>query len=121
MSGTVGGAATVTINGTAYNLATASYSPTSIERTTVKGQSGVFGRREMPTQPFITMTIYDAFGLTVGFFNGLTDASIVIAMNNGKIVNGVGMWCVDAQEVNTETGEFSLRFEGFVGSVIERS
>ena len=116
----IGGAATVVINGTPFNLVKAVYSPTSIARTTKKGQSGVFGISELPTQPSITVTITDVSGLTVGYFNGLTNASIVIAMDSGKVVSGISMWCVESQSVDTETGEFELKFEGTVGAVIER-
>ena len=105
------GIATLTIDGAAYDVAgEAEYMASPIDRTSLKGQSGVQGFSEMPQVPFISATIRDNGSLSTAALNALTSSTLVLNQANGKTVYGDGMWQVGEIEVNTQEGTFGLRF-----------
>jgi len=112
------GVAYLTIDGTSYKIAgDAKYSPSSIKRETLIGQSGVDGYSEMPAAGSISMSVRDAGNLKVADFNAMRNVTVVLELANGKTITGGNMWCVEAQEVDTTEGKFDVRFEG--RSVVE--
>lgn len=114
------GVAAIAVGGVTYMLAgDLVYSPGSVTRETLVGQSGVDGYKEMPRAPFISGTFRDSNGLTVADFNAMTSVNISAQLANGKNVTGSNMWCTDAQEVKTQEGTFDLKFEGIQNSVVE--
>jgi Phage tail tube protein len=88
-----------------------SYSVSAVERTTLKGQSGVHGFSESISPGFIAMTLRDAGGLSVQFFNGMVNVTVVVELANGKTIIGRNMWTVGVQEVKTAEATFDVRFE----------
>lgn len=122
MSGTVrgriGGVASLTIDGDTWDVASdLEYSPTTVVRETMKGQSRVEGFSEMPTQCFMSMTLRDRPDATVASLNNKTAATITAQLANGKTVYGAGMWQTGELAVRTQEATMSVRFEG--PSVVE--
>lgn len=114
MANRLAGIATLTVDGQNYRLVgTLTYSPTIVTRETLKGQDAVHGYSEMPQAGFISGRFRDSSDLRISDFNAMTDVTVVAELANGKTVTGRNMWTVgEAQEVNTETSEFEVRWEG---------
>lgn len=107
------GTATVTVNGTAYQLeGNCTYSPSKVKRETLTGQDGVHGFKETPVPGSIGGSFRDSGGLAVADFNAMRDATVVLQLASGKQVIGRNMWTVDAQEIKTDEGTFDVKWEG---------
>lgn len=122
MSGTtsrrLAGVASLTINGDSWDVASElEYSPSTVQRETLKGQSRVEGYSEMPMQGYISASLRDRADATVFSLNGLTNATIVAQLANGKTVYGTALWQTGEIGVRTQEASFSIRFEG--DSVVE--
>jgi hypothetical protein len=117
-SGRLSGVVALTIDGDAWDAVDAcEYSPTTVLRETLKGQSRVEGFSEMPQQGWISANLRDRGDTTVYSLNGKTSTTVVVQLANGKTVYGAGMWQVGEITVATKEGSFGIRFES--GSVIE--
>lgn len=121
MSGTrLAGVAAFTIDGATWNVVgELEYSPTTVVRETLKGQSAVEGYSEMPTQGYISATLRDQGGASIAALNGITASTIIAQLANGKTIYATPMWQVGELAVNTQEATFSLRLEG--PSVIEET
>jgi hypothetical protein len=107
------GIAYLTINGVSYMIAgDAKYSPSTVKRETLTGQSGVDGYSEMPVAGFISMSVRDSANFKVADFNAMRDVTVVLELASGKTVTGGNMWCTEAQEVDTTDAKFEVRFDG---------
>lgn len=107
------GVAYVSVDGKNYMLTgQLSYSPSTVIRQTLTGQDRVQGYSEMPHPGSIGGTFRDAGGLTVADFNAMSNVTVVCELANGKTIIGRNMWTTDAQEVDTEQGSFSVKWEG---------
>lgn len=112
------GIASLTIDGDAWDVTgDLEYSPSTVTRETLKGQSRVEGYSEMPQQGYIACTLRDRGDATVFSLNGKTISTIVVQAANGKTIYGAGMWQTGEIAVRTQEGTFSIRFEG--PSVVE--
>lgn len=108
------GIAYIAVNGQNYMLqGELTYSVSTVSRETLVGQDRVHGFAEKPHAGFIAATLRDSGGLRLADFNAMVDANIVLELANGKSIVGSGMWTTDAQEVDTQEGKFSVRWEGF--------
>jgi hypothetical protein len=106
------GIAFITIDGVSFDVkGELNWSPSSIKRETLIGQSGIAGYSEMPIAGYISATLFDNSGLSVADFNDMTDTTVQILQANGKQIIGTGMWSVEANEVKSEPGEFNVKFE----------
>lgn len=121
MSGTRGrlaGVANITIDGDSWDaVGDLAYSPSTVVREMLKGQSAVAGYSEMPQQGFFSMTLRDRPDATVYSLASKTSATIQAQLANGKTVYGANMVQVGEIEVRTQEGSFAIRFEGT--SVVE--
>ena len=107
------GVAYLSVDGKAYMLAgELSYGVSTVTRETKTGQDRVHGYSEMPVPGFIAGTLRDSGGLKVADIGAMTNVSVVAELANGKTIVGRNMWVVEAQEVNSMEGTFSVRFEG---------
>lgn len=107
------GIAYVSVDGKNYMLTgQLSYSPSTVTRQTLTGQDRVHGYSEAPHAGSISGNFRDAQGLTVADFNVMSNVTVVCELANGKTVIGRNMWTADAQEVDTEQGSFSVKWEG---------
>ncbi len=107
------GVASAEINGEAVDVAgDLTYSPYSVKREMLIGQSGVQGYSEMPVTGFISMRVRDSGMMSVAAFMSMTDVPVVAVLANGKSVYGNNMTCTEASEVATAEATFSVKFEG---------
>lgn len=114
------GTAEVTVDGQTYMIAgDFKYSPGSATRETLTGQDQVHGYKELPRAPFISCSVRDSGGLTVGNVNKQTGVTISAVLANGKQIIGRGMWTVEAQEVDTADAKFEVKWEGLQDAVTE--
>jgi hypothetical protein len=115
MSGTsrrLAGVASFTIDGDPWDeVGDLEYSPSTVTRETLKGQTAVEGFSEMPQQGYISANLRDRPDETVYSLNGITSSTIVAILANGKTVYGTGMWQTGEIGVRTQEASFSIRFE----------
>ena len=120
MSQALAGTASLTVNGVSYALRGAfTYSPVRVKRETISGQDAVHGFKEMPTPGWVSADLTDTGGLSVAALNAMTNVTIVAQLKNGKVIVGVGLWTVDAQEVDTAEAKLTVKWEGTDGCVTE--
>ncbi len=117
MSGTnqgrLAGVVAFTIDGDSWDVVSdLEYSPSTVVRETLKGQSRVEGFSEMPQQGYMAATLRDRPDATVYSLNGKTSATLVAQLANGKTVYGAGMWQTGEIAVRTQEATFAIRFEG---------
>ena len=106
------GIAAITVDGVSYDIVgDLVWSASSIKRESLSGQTRVEGYSEMPTPGFIEATLRDNSAFAVALFNSLTDSTVAVLQANGKSILGTGMWTTDPQQVRTQEGSFSVRFE----------
>lgn len=122
MSGTtsrrLAGVAALTIDGSAWDVVSElEYSPSTVTRETLKGQSGVEGFSEMPQQGYVSATLRMRSDVPVYSLNQKTNATIIAQLANGVTVYAYGAWQTGEIGVNTAEGTFSIRFES--PSVVE--
>ncbi|MCW2521754.1 MAG: phage tail protein [Frankiales bacterium] len=109
------GVAFVTVNGTSYRIVgEGTYRVSQEERETLKGQDGIHGYKAMPGAGKISWKGRDGNDVSIGALADADDATVVLELANGKTVIGRNMWRAGDSpiEVNTETGEFDVAFEG---------
>ncbi|MEA2755604.1 MAG: hypothetical protein QOJ54_1893 [Aliidongia sp.] len=115
-----GGIGTIEIHGQPYDLAAdLKYFVNHVKRETLEGQDAVHGYSEKPVAPSISASLRDANSMTVAAFNAMTSVTVTAILANGKSVSGDGLWCTESEEVDTAEGKFSVKFEGFQGSIVE--
>jgi hypothetical protein len=113
VKGRLAGVVAATIDGDAWDVASAcEYSPNTVLRAVVKGQTAVEGFSEMPQEGYISFTLRDRGDETVYSLNGKTNATVVVQLANGKTVYGAGMWQAGEFGVATQEGTLPVRFEG---------
>lgn len=117
MSGTtsrrLAGLASCTIDGDPWDVVSdLVYSAVTVTRESLKGQTAVEGYSEMPSAPFIAMTLRDRPDYAIANFNAMTSVEVIVLQANGKQVYGANMWCTEVGEVRTQEGTFAVRFEG---------
>lgn len=111
--GRLAGVVAFTIDGDAWDVAgDLEYSPTTIVRATVKGQSRVEGFSEMPAEGYVSASLRDRPDATVYSLNLKTSATLTAQLANGKTVYGAGMWQVGEIGVRTTEATFTVRFDG---------
>lgn len=112
-SNLIAGTAQVTVDGATHQLeGAAKYSPSTVKRESLLGMDGFHGWKETPIAGSISMSIRDAGDLTVADFNAMRNATVVLALANGKVVFGRNMGTTDSQEVDSEDAKFEVKFEG---------
>ncbi len=117
----VGGIAYLKIDGVQFKLrGNAEYSPTNRERESVTGQDGeVHGFTEKTMTPYLSMDLTDSGGLSLQALQDLTNTTVTLELNNGKIFQLTGAWCVPQLKNGTTDGTIGdVRFEGKFGKEI---
>jgi hypothetical protein len=67
----------------------------------------------MPTPGKISWKGRDSSAVLIGALNNAVNATVVLAIANGKVIIGRNMWRAgEPVEVNTEDASFSIEFEG---------
>jgi hypothetical protein len=115
----VAGITSFTVNGSMFAVTEFSWDPGAITRETMTSLSGVDGFRETPIAPYISGKFRDAQSVNVSGFVGLTSATVVVQLANGKQVVGHNLWFVGRPGVSGADATFDFRFEGSAGTVAE--
>ncbi len=82
------------------------------KREAIIGADGTHGFSEKPQVAFIEGAITDRGSLDVAALVTLKDASITLALANGKSILLYGAWYAGEGTVTTDEGEIAVRFEG---------
>ncbi len=114
-SGAIAGAASVTIDGKAYNISgEGTYQPSGSKREPLTGQDGYHGFSSMPQPGKITWKGRDSGAVSIGTLSEAVDVTVVLSLANGKTVIGRNMARMGDGPivVNTEDGTFDVEFVG---------
>lgn len=82
------------------------------KKTAIVGADRVHGFKEEPQPAFIEGKITDRGNLDVGALQKLDDATVTIALANGKVVSLRNAWYASDGNVTSGEGEIDVRFEG---------
>ena len=102
------------INGDIFDVkGTVTYSLGFPTRESLIGHDRVHGYKEMPTVPFCEMELTDSGTLNLAALAAVTDATLTLALANGKTISFRNAFSVnpDGLSVSTEEGVISARFE----------
>jgi hypothetical protein len=115
----VAGVTSFAVNGSMFSVTEFAWDPGAIQRETMASLSGVDGYRETPIAPYISGKFRDSQNVNVSGFVGLTNATIVVQLANGKQVVGHNLWFIGRPGVSGADATFDFRFEGTAGTVQE--
>lgn len=113
------GITSFTVEGSSFSVTEFAWDPGPVERETMVSLSGVDGYRESPVAAYISGKFRDAASVNVSGFVGLTNATVVVQLANGKQVVGHNLWYVGRPGVSGADASFDFRFEGAQGTVQE--
>lgn len=109
----VAGVATLTVDGASYALrGNFGYRVATVERTSIIGQDGIHGYKEMPAAGQVKAQLTNTGGLSVAQLNQMTNVTIVAELANGKIITGRRMWTTGTQEVDGSEATVDVVWEG---------
>lgn len=109
----IGGKIFVKVDGQQYRAKGSwSYNIGEDVREAVVGSDQVHGYKEMPQVPFIEGTISDTANLNMTNLLRITDATVTLELNNGKIIALNNAWFAGPGTASSEEGEIEARFEG---------
>lgn len=112
-----GGTLSLTVNGVRQDAkGNFSYNLGQPKREGIVGADGVHGYKESPQIPFVEGEITDRGDLDVAALVGTTDATVTLAVANGKTVVLRNAWFAGEGTVQTEEGNIAVRFEGLSAS-----
>ena len=113
------GTTAFTVNGTAISVMEFMWDPANVENSTMTSLSGVDGYEQKPVSPYISGKFRDAGANSVTGFTGLSNATVVVVLANGKQIVGHNLWYVGRPAVNGADAGFDFRFEGVAGTIQE--
>ncbi|HYF35276.1 MAG TPA: phage tail tube protein [Prosthecobacter sp.] len=88
------------------------YRTSKFVRETLEGADSTHGYSEKPKTPFIEGKLSIPGDMPSNVFEDSTNANVTLALKDGKVVTGIGMWHVGENEVDTENNTMMFRFEG---------
>lgn len=116
MGNRVGGILSIQINGESIDVKGSwTYGYGTPKRDAVVGADGVHGYKEMPQVAFIEGASTDRGNLDVQQLFQVDDATVTVALPNGKGFILRNAWQAGEGTATTEEGEIQLRFEGLSG------
>ena len=107
------------VNGSAISVIEFMWDPANVENTTMTSLSGVDGYDQKPVAPYISGKFRDTGANSVTSFTGLSNATVVVLLANGKQIVGHNLWYVGRPNVNGADAGFDFRFEGVAGTIME--
>lgn len=109
----VAGVATITVDGESFALrGEFAYRVATVDRSTIAGQDGIHGYKEMPTAGQISAQFTDTGRLDVAAINAMTNVTVIAELANGKTVIGRNMWTTGTQDVKTVDSTLDTIWEG---------
>ena len=116
MSGTslqrLAGVTQVLIDGVAFPVTEASWSPSTVTRETLRGLDSVHGYSEVPMYGEIKVTLRDQGSYGVASFNAKSSSDVQLQLANGKSIGGSGMWVTEAITVSAAEATYEVTFQG---------
>jgi hypothetical protein len=88
------------------------------KREGIAGQDGVHGFKEMPRVPTIMGDVSYVEGCSIEELHSIKDATITLELANDAVHVLRNAWFADESEVDTEEGNFPVKFEGISGEEI---
>jgi hypothetical protein len=109
----VGGIISFKVNGKKYDArGDFKYSLGNPTREAIVGEDGVHGFKEMPVAPYISGTITDNQDLDVATLQKVSDATVTLALKNGKtIILSEGFFAGES-EIEAAEGKIPFKFSG---------
>lgn len=95
------------------------WDPANVENTTMDSLSGIDGFSQKPVAAFISGKFRDTGSNSVTGFTGMSNATVVFLLANGKQIVGHGVWYVGRPNVSGADAGFDFRFEGVNGTIME--
>ncbi|WP_043838842.1 phage tail tube protein [Muricoccus aerilatus] len=109
----ISGSAYLTIDGLSFAVVgEPGYRLATVTRESLVSMTSIDGYSEKPIAPYIKATLRDMPGFSVADFEGMTNVTVELSLNNGKVITGQGMWNTAAQEVDAAEAKFAVQFEG---------
>ena len=108
----IAGAASLTVDGTPYNITASDFRTSQYKAETLKGQTAVEGYSEMPMEGFISATVRLLPSQASSDLVGARGVTVVLVRRSGQTVYGAGMWQTEDAGTNTVDGTMSVKFEG---------
>lgn len=119
MSNRIGGIIELKVNGSTFNAkGNFTYNIGRNMREGIVGADRVHGYKETPQIPFIEGEITDRAGLSLEALVGLTDATVMLRLANGKLIVLRQAWYAGEGTGNTEEGNIPFRMEGMSGEEV---
>jgi len=95
------------------------WSPSTPERETAKGMSGVYGYVEKPRQGHMKGTAYDYGTNDIAAIGNIAAKTLTASLANGKVVTLRTGWNIEPPVVDTAKGTFTFNVES--GTVTEQA
>lgn len=108
----IAGAASLTVDGNAYNITASDYRVSAFKAETLKGQTAVEGYSEMPMEGFISATVRLQPNQSSAALVTARNVTVVLVRRSGQTVYGANMWQTEDAGTNTADGTMSVKFEG---------
>lgn len=106
------GSASLSVDGTPYNITASDYRPSVMKAETAKGQTAVEGYTEKPMEGFISATVRLQPGQSASDLISARGATVILVRNSGQTIYGSNMWQTEDGNTNTEDGTMPVKFEG---------
>ena len=107
-----GGIVFLKINGTQYDVkGQATYNIVGKARTTILGQDGRHGFKEMPTVVSLELSLTDSGTLDLKALATIENATITLELANQKVITLRNAWATGDWDASSEEGEIKARFE----------
>lgn len=109
----VGGVISFKVNGQKYDArGDFKYNLGIPTREAVVGEDGVHGFKEIPVAPYISGTITDNEGLDVATLQKVKDATVTLALKNGKTIVLSEAFFSGESEIEAAEGKIPFKFNG---------
>ena len=119
MSKRVGGILFLKVDGEGFQAkGEFTYNINPVKRESVVGQDGVHGYKEEPKAIFFEGSITDSDELDLEGFQKITDATAILELANGKVIQFREAFYAADGDVTTSEGEIQVRFESISGREI---
>ncbi len=106
------GSASLSVDGTPYNITASDYRCSVMKAETAKGQTRVEGYTEKPMEGFISATVRLQPDQLSSDLTGARGATVILVRNSGQTIYGANMWQTEDGGTNTEDGTMQVKFEG---------
>lgn len=108
----VGGLLAIKVDGNVYNaVGNFTFNQGLRQRAAMMGATGPDGYTSTPSTPFIAGEIRDASDVDLEALANITDATVTLALANGKTLVLANAWYAGEATGNSEQSNFPVRFE----------